>query len=602
MLAVLMTTSTASCKAESEHGGRPLVPEFLNDPDGAYSIDDVSAPPLESRFRSAGRAAPSLGFVRGWVWIRLHATVPEENEPWLIDLGYPQIDHVTFYWPAPDGAWAKRVTGDTMPFASREFPHRSFLFSVPTNRPTLALYFRIRTDGPMVLPITLWRERDFFNNAANETFFFGFYYAFLLALAAYNLFLFALIRDRAYLFYVGYLGGFALFQASLSGLAFKYLWPDAPFVANASTFSWLMFSLSCGLFFVRRMTHLAAHYPRVHKVTVVLGLLCLCFIPVSWVGAGVGKPLILGLVGVVLLFLPVPIVLALVRRHRPSRYVAIGYATLVPGGVLLVGRTVGLLPDTFWIEHAIQFGTMLEALLLSFALADRIALLTREKVEAQASRIAAERHALELQRDFSDRLIEVQDFERRRIAVELHDGIGQNLVVLINKLKRLTKRAVAQNDIVPVEEIARGTVQELRGVAHALYPNQLDRLGLRAALGNAIKQTLEPAGIEYRYDLAHIEGALPKPAAIHVYRIVQEALSNVVRHSGASRVSVEVERRANSIVLTIDDDGRGIDGEEGFGLTSMGERARALGGALSVETRSSGGTSIRLTIPVKEAL
>jgi two-component system, sensor histidine kinase LadS len=305
---------------------------------------------------------------------------------------------------------------------------------------------------------------------------------------------------------------------------------------------------------------------------------------------------------VIVFLLPVPVVVALRHRYRPARFVALGYAVILPGGAMLSLRMLDLLPGEFWIEHAVQFGTALEALLLSFALADRITLLTREKAAAQASLIEAERDALALQRAFSERLLDVQDKERKRIAAELHDGVGQNLVVLVNKLKRLVNRggdAGSAADCGRLEEIARGMVQELRGVAHALYPHQLDRLGLEAALEQVVERTLEPADIAYECELAIQKGLLPKPAEIHVYRIVQEALCNIVRHAGATRVKATAEEEDGALRIRIEDDGRGLAGEPGFGLASMEQRAKLLGATLAFEPQTPHGLAIDLCVPLK---
>jgi two-component system, sensor histidine kinase LadS len=592
-----------AAQGSAAEGRQVLIAELLRDPEGRYSIEDVTTSSLASRFESSREVHPNLGYLDGVLWVRIHLELPDDREPWLIEIGYPLLDHIQLFWQRDDGTWADVATGDRAPFASREVRHHNFLFHVPPGRLDRTAYFRIRTDGPMVLPMTLWRQGTLLNHTSDEQLLFGFYYAFLIAMAAYNLFLFALVRDRTYLFYVGYLVGFTLFQASLDGHAFMYLWPTCPAWGNIATITLLQMMLICGLLFIRRMTNMAVFAPRIHRGMILLALLCAGVVPLAGVHFTAGVRIGIGLTVLTVILLPVPVALALYHRYRPARYVALGCVSIVPGGVMLGLRMVDLLPSSFWIEHTVQFGTALEALLFSFALADRINILAREKADAQASMMAADRRALALQQAFSKKLLDVQDNERRRISQELHDGVGQNMVVIVNKLRRLAKQNPGMkesNNCLKIEEIARSTVQELREVSHTLYPHQLDRLGLEAALRQVIERTLEPKDIAYNCDLDLNMAAnhLPKQAEIHIYRIVQEALSNIVRHAEANDVTVRMKQETNTLSIAIEDNGRGLTGEPGFGLASMEQRAILLGGSFRVEPRTPRGLAIHISFPI----
>jgi signal transduction histidine kinase len=236
-----------------------------------------------------------------------------------------------------------------------------------------------------------------------------------------------------------------------------------------------------------------------------------------------------------------------------------------------------VVPASFLTEHAITAGSAAEALLLSFALADRI------------------NHARDT---LSRRLIEAQDGERRRIAGELHDGLGQGLLVLTNQLKRLAKDDPTTE---PAAAQAGDLVAEVRGIAHELHPHRLDRLGLSAAARSSVDETLGGAGIEVEHAIDDVDRRLPPAAALHLYRILQEALANVVKHSGARRARVVLTCDVGTVRLRVEDDGRGMDElpAGGLGLAGMRERARLLGGRVAVRARAGQGVTVDVELPVR---
>ncbi|MCZ7686719.1 MAG: ATP-binding protein [Sandaracinaceae bacterium] len=136
-------------------------------------------------------------------------------------------------------------------------------------------------------------------------------------------------------------------------------------------------------------------------------------------------------------------------------------------------------------------------------------------------------------------------------------------------------------------------------MAHDLHPYELDRLGLSEAVRSAALRALEAAGIDPEVVVADVDGLVPPASALHVHRILQEALSNVIRHSGATSATVALRRSGDALELLVEDDGRGLgDSREGFGTASMRERADAIGATLELDDARGGGTRVRLEVPV----
>ena len=213
--------------------------------------------------------------------------------------------------------------------------------------------------------------------------------------------------------------------------------------------------------------------------------------------------------------------------------------------------------------------------------------------------------------NFSRLMIESQETERKRIAAELHDGVGQILVVIRNRAL-LGLRGERDEDQArrQMEEIAGSTTQamdEIRKVAYNLRPYQLDRLGLTRAIEALVEQVGASSEIEIVAALDPLDGVFPREDEIHVYRIVQEAVSNLVRHGQASVARVAARVGAGEVEIAIDDDGRGFDattprtGRPGMGLSGIAERARILGGRVSIQSAPRQGTRVTVWLPRKEA-
>jgi signal transduction histidine kinase len=226
-------------------------------------------------------------------------------------------------------------------------------------------------------------------------------------------------------------------------------------------------------------------------------------------------------------------------------------------------------------------------------------------VETFAQRVAtAAELSQRVARDSLRRVMDAQELERRRIARELHDETGQALTSLLLGLKAVEE---APNDqersesLASLREIAVAALQDVRRLAVELRPKALDDFGLVAALERLASLFSEQTGIPV--DLEHTLGETRLPPGVEtaLYRITQEALTNVVKHAHASRVSVVLSRKDASVTAVIEDDGHGIDvealHESGFGLLGMRERVELLGGRLQVEGGQSG-TAVIAEVPI----
>ncbi len=218
-----------------------------------------------------------------------------------------------------------------------------------------------------------------------------------------------------------------------------------------------------------------------------------------------------------------------------------------------------------------------------------------------------------LREEFTRRQIESQEAERKRLAAELHDGLGQDLLVASNELKQfLHEHGSSREEVTRAASLVESSIQTIREISSHLHPHQLDRLGFCAALESMCESIARATGLAITCSCRLSESRLPKETEIHVYRIVQEALANVVRHASATEVSVHVSTPSRILEVSVTDNGTGFNGlanaagkasqtshggRGGFGLPSMNERARIIGGTLAISSEEGSGTRVVLTVP-----
>jgi signal transduction histidine kinase len=216
------------------------------------------------------------------------------------------------------------------------------------------------------------------------------------------------------------------------------------------------------------------------------------------------------------------------------------------------------------------------------------------------------------QEEFSRRLIASQEGERKRIAAELHDSLGQGLLIIKNRaalsLKFLDDPIKAREQIEQIEGTAAQSIKEVRQIAYDLRPYQLDDVGLAQALKDLVKNVNGSGPIRFTASIAYLDDLYSVDEAINLYRILQEAINNIVKHSGASAASVTITRDDHEVEMVIKDDGRGFTVEatetngarRGFGLTGLAERARMLNGKLAVDSTPGQGTIVKLNLRIQD--
>jgi signal transduction histidine kinase/streptogramin lyase len=222
------------------------------------------------------------------------------------------------------------------------------------------------------------------------------------------------------------------------------------------------------------------------------------------------------------------------------------------------------------------------------------------------------KRAKSAQEEFSRRLIDFQENERKRIAAELHDSLGQSLAIIKNRallgLNTPADEELSKDQFNRITEHAAQAINEVKDISYNLRPYLLDRLGLTRALGSMLTKVAGSSGIRFDEDIDELDGLFSKDEEISLYRIVQESVNNIIKHSEATEAMVVIKKEAGEVAITVQDNGKGFAPEaadggpsrHGFGLIGMAERARILGARQEIHSGPGHGTTITLKLSLKD--
>ncbi|WP_290583166.1 hybrid sensor histidine kinase/response regulator [Ketobacter sp.] len=358
--------------------------EYWVDGDGDSDIEQVLALPAEW-WTATEQDVPSMGFSADTHWFRFSAFNPAAVPlAMLLTSSYTSIDRMIFYVYRDGHRIDRYETGDLLAFDTRRIYNRNFILPVefPPGE-TLQIYMRVQTEGIVQLPVVLRSLENYNEHEQHFLMAQGVYYGVVLIMVLYNLVLFASVRDSTYLLFVLGIGAYAIYQSSIHGLAFQYLWPGSPqFNQKAVIYGMALYGFA-GCFFAVSFLRLKQQH-RVYywictgfgSVFLVLFLLTLSGLaPYHFtVRASVGASILAGttvfLIGI----------LMLLQGHRLARFFVLGYASVLSLIVTQALTKTGVVQPNVFTEYAPEFGSVFQVLLLSFAMADRINLDREERL------------------------------------------------------------------------------------------------------------------------------------------------------------------------------------------------------------------------------
>lgn len=367
------------------HAQSPTHTYYIKDPLHQYTLNAI----LTDRptFRQVDQPTFNMGYDKASYWVTFSLDARQHSNPnWLLEINYPLLDAFSVSVLTTQGEVLEQyLLGDHHPFYDRPFIHRNFVVPLDfSQHPEQDILIHIRTSSSLQIPIRLWPADQFIFSASTEQYALGVYYGMMLVMFFYNLFLWFSIREKSYLLYIFHLASVTMIQLTLSGLGFQYLWP------NSILMQQLALPLSAGLLgiftgaFTREFLQTKRHAPLADKALQIsmwagalLLLVCLANPELHYQAFG---SLVLMLLLVTVLFAAMVMVW---QKQRAAYFFLFAWVMFIVGSIITNLVILGYVPNNLFTLHASKIGSALEVLLLSFALADRIKTLEKQKNTAE---------------------------------------------------------------------------------------------------------------------------------------------------------------------------------------------------------------------------
>lgn len=357
---------------------------FVEDPQGHHSIDTVRR--ADVQWQQQGDSAFNKGYSASvwWLTLQLHNGLAHPASRY-VELSYAVLDYVDVYVYDGERMLQSYSLGDLYPFSQRPIENRFFVIPLTWEAgQTLDIYYRIKTSTSVQAPLTLWKRDAFERQQNTSNIAQGLYYGAMLLIAVYNLLIYFLLWERSYLFYVLFVLSLPLFMASISGHAFHYLWPESVVWNDHAIPFFLALAFGSATLFARRFLQVKAWSIWLYKgLTFVsifsFGCVAMSFFMPYYVSIHLLVPL--GLFACV--FVMSVGLMAWYKQVPNARHYVVAWLMFLLGGVMLALNKLNVLPTNVLTEYAARIGSVLEAVLLSFAMAERINVERKLRLEAQ---------------------------------------------------------------------------------------------------------------------------------------------------------------------------------------------------------------------------
>ena len=400
--------------------------EFLADPSSVGDVYAVHGLPAQRFTRHSG-GAPNFGFTEQRYWFRTQLQQSSGDESWFLEFDYTPLDNIDVFLLDRHGEMlVAEHGGDRRPFAQRLIKSRHFTVELPLplDEPVW-LYVAVQTEGSLQMPAVLYSAPQYVSKTRSEYYLLGIYYGALLSMLLYTLLTYLSVRDASHLYYIAYIAAYVLFQLTLNGLAFEYLWPESPGWNNRMLPLSITVATLTLILLTRSFLQTRTLVPRIDRLLllvqwlyVALALACLVM-PYNWAirlstASVVISPLVVFAVAVWIFW----------AGYRQSRFFLLAFTVLLLGMVLYALKTFHVLPGTYLTEYALQIGSALQMILLVFALADRMRLLKQENLRIeQEARVMLEQRVLERTEELNSALRELGEKNRQLSELSTIDGL-----------------------------------------------------------------------------------------------------------------------------------------------------------------------------------
>jgi len=433
-----------NCNAQVKYDGSKSIQTIGNAIE--YRIDSTSTQTIESiqhekHFIRSKQTVPDFGLFKAPIWLKITITNTSANQDLKLTFDQSLLLSLDFYQPK-NGAYQVYRAGELLPFSARANNYHKLIYDlhIPTGS-TAVYYARMVSSHEMQMPVFLGDAGHVNESNMAKNIFFGIFFGIILVMFFYNLFVYFSVKDAIYLYYVVYILVVGLIQATIEGYCFQYLWPNSVFWATRSFFIFTALVNITGLEFIRHFLNTKSFIPKLDKIAFGLYAVYIVAILLAVIGrfelSYQVEQAFAGLVSLYILTVSVTIAL---KGYRPAKFFLIAWLPLIAGIIIWVLKDVNVLPYTTFTNYSIAFGSALEVILLSFALADKINIFKAEKEKSQMEtmkalqeneRIVREQNVMleqkveERTHDLNKTLVDLKEAQSQLVESEKMASLGQ---------------------------------------------------------------------------------------------------------------------------------------------------------------------------------
>ena len=545
-------------KDEVENIGKKV--GVYEDKKGVLSINDIVD---INEFYYEDLDAPNLGITNSVFWLKVELINQSDVNDFVLGIGQPTIDEVHIYRPDDNGNYTNVFkTGENYPFSHREYEIQNYLFDVKMKHgESKTIYLRLHSTEQLLPLIFIGSQRTVLENNHLNDLIFGLYIGLIAAMFLYNLFIYFTVKDKIYLLYVVYIFFIGITQSAILGYPFQYLWPESTWFAKQSVNLFSVCVSISALEFMKVFLQTKKYAPTVHKVSYFFTALYLLTALLSLLGVYLlAYYFVLINAALISVFMLYSAVILLQKGYKPAKFFLLAWTGLLAGIIFYVLKDFGILPNSLFTRYMMPAGSALEAVLLSFALADRINILKKEKEESQteALKMAQENERIIKEQNI---LLEQRVTER---TVELQQS-NEELNATLENLKDTQAQLVDSEKMASLGQLTAGIAHEINNPINFVTSNitplkhdisdimeLLDKYGEIKEPGELERQLKEVEDLKEEIDLEYVKEEIES-----LLKGIQE---------GAERTS-EIVRGLKNFSRLDEDDLKKADLNEGIDST-----------------------------------